>query len=176
LSISDHKVPGFIYYPTELIPNGTRDWSRLLFLQACERLRIPIGRWPQFEEGITLAIDLKHIAKFAPFCPPEYNELRDTPSGWQARADRLFREHCEQALERVQARIHYDVEIGILTKIPQPREKSTSLEMRYEWAARRYCFNEPYKDMATDEHSPDKIRKSVNTIFREAEVPKRNRK
>jgi hypothetical protein len=163
--LKDYKLPNYLYYPTKLLPNGTRDWARVRLLQACDRLNIPEDRWPKFSEELILPSEYRPVYQMAPFSPPELNDLREAPGEWMEKAVRLFRVHCTRHLERVMARIQYDVKRGILTRIPQPKEKSSALALRYEWAAKRYCFNEPYKAMATDEYSPERIRKAVNKIL-----------
>lgn len=171
--LSEYKLPEYRYYPTQLLPNGTRDWSRVRLLQACDRLNIPEDRWPKFVEELKLPANYRPIYEMAPFIPPEFCDLRDAPGEWMENAVRLFREHCERHLERIAARIQHDVAHGILTKIAQPKEKASALALRYEWAAKRYAFNEPYKVMATAEYSPERIRKAVSNIFRECRIPKR---
>jgi hypothetical protein len=168
--LSEYKLPNYLYYPTKLLPNGTRDWARVLLLQACERLNIPEDRWPQFSEELRLPADYRPIYQMAPFNPPEFSDLRDTPGEWMENAVRLFRKHCAEHFERIAARLQYDVSCGILTKIPQPKEKASALALRYEWAAKRYAFNEPYKAMATNRYSPERIRKAVNRIFAECVI------
>jgi hypothetical protein len=39
------------------------------------------------------------------------------------------------------------VKSGFLTKLERPKGEPP-LHLRFEWAARRYCLNEPYKEMA----------------------------
>jgi len=36
--LRDYEVPDYRYYPTNRLPNGTRDWAGVRLLQACERL------------------------------------------------------------------------------------------------------------------------------------------
>lgn len=173
--LRDYELPDYLYYPTELMPNGTRDWARVLFLQACERLNIPQGLWPTFSEPLRLPGRASNLFQMAPFISPPFDELRDSPGEWLENSMRLFKEHCAKALERVEARIKYDVDNGILTRIPKPKEKRSAISLRYEWAARRYCFREPYKDMASSTNSADSIRKAVIKILKEAKVPKRGK-
>jgi hypothetical protein len=47
------------------------------------------------------------------------------------------------------------------------------LELRYEWAAQRYCLKKQYKEMSTDVYTAEQIRKIVTAIFREADLPER---
>ena len=168
----DYKLPEYRYYPAKLLPDGTRDWARVRFLQACERLGIPSNRWPRFTEVLTLPAaksPLSYASRPMPFPVPPFNILQDSATAWRARAEGSFRKHCDAVLLSVKATIEKLVSGGTLTKVEQPKDKA-SLELRYEWAAKRYCYNEPYKDLATDKHSPEKIRKAVAKVLAEAEI------
>jgi hypothetical protein len=59
---------------------------------------------------------------------------------------------------------------GIFGKVSTVRDKNTPIELRYEWAARRYCLRTPFKVMATDSHDADKIRKAVAKVFEDVGV------
>ena len=167
----DYKLPEYRYYPAKLLPNGSRDWSRVRFLQACERLKIPEDRWPQFTEALNLPgqSPARYGVTSTPFPVPHFDVLRDSATEWRARAEEVFRKHCDAVLSSIAIRIQELVSIGVLTRIERPKDMA-SLNLRYERAARRYCYNEPYKDLATDKDSPDKIRKAVAKIFTEAQI------
>lgn len=169
----DYKIPPYRYYPTRLLPSGTRDWSRVRFLQACERLRIPPDRWPKFKT-LTLPGDAHHyIQDEEPFHLPRFDILQDSIEGWRKRTDQAFRAHCENFLKRVSDGIADAVSRGILSKIERHSEKAAPLQLRFEWAARRYCYNEPYKDLSTAVHSPETVRKAVAKVFLETEIHRR---
>ena len=55
---------------------------------------------------------------------------------------------------------------GTLTRI-RPVRGTTPLDLRYEWAARRYCYNTPYKKLATKGYTDDRIKQSVGVILKE---------
>ena len=168
--LRDYQVPDYRYYPTNRLPNGTRDWARVRLLQACERLRIPEDRWPEFNHFTLPAQDLRLRMTASSFQPPSFDLLRDTGAQWRKRAAALFRRHCDAFLETVEGKIGDSVTGGALTRIERSKGKKSPLVQRYEWAARRYCYNEPYRDLATVEHSPDQIRKAVAKIFAEVEI------
>jgi len=146
-----------------------RDWARFRFLQTCERLKIPQDRWPKFKEAITLPPKGVHPKKIPSFIAPPMDLLRDSPSEWRKKAEAEFRKHCDEFLNRVDQDIKDLIASGILTKIDRPKNPA-STNLRYEWAAKRYCYNEPYKKMATGEHTPEKIRKAVAAILAESEI------
>jgi hypothetical protein len=52
----------------------------------------------------------------------------------------LFKEHCDLYVKLVDRQIKHQVKTGAMVPIVQPDEKATPLKLRYEWAARRYCF------------------------------------
>jgi hypothetical protein len=42
---------------------------------------------------------------------------------------------------------------------------TTPLDLRYEWAARRYCLKHQYKLMSSEIYTSERIRKSVTAIL-----------
>jgi hypothetical protein len=167
--IREYKNPGYLYYPTNLLPHGTRDWERVRFLQACERLNIPIELWPDFGP-LELPKRFK-VSKSPPvFVPPSFDPLRDSAESWRRRANKLFREHCNTFLNQIKADITDWVERGVLTKIKQ-RKRADSMLLRFEWAARRHCLGESYKDIARNsKHSPEMIRQAVHRILTSVQI------
>ena len=168
---ADFKRPR--YCIAELAPHGLRDWSRSQLLTACARLRIPVERWPVFADPLDVPARLDSIPSFPSFSPPLFDILYESPGEWRDKAIAAFREYCDYLVRATEEALKVMIEKGSLVKIPVPKEKNSTLALRYEWAARRYCFNDPYKAISSDEHSPEKIRKAVRKIFTEAAVPKR---
>jgi hypothetical protein len=60
---------------------------------------------------------------------------------------------------------------GHLTKIPAAR--GSPFQLRYEWAAQRYCLRKQFKEMASDKYSAERIRKAVQVIFRDTGLRER---
>ena len=107
---------------------------------------------------------------------PLLNVFFDSDMSWREKAESLFRQHCDTFLKKVAAKVDDDVARGVLTRIERSKDRSSPLTLRYEWAARRYCYNEPYKDLATNEYSPSNIQKAVSKIFEDTAIrscPKR---
>jgi hypothetical protein len=167
--LSDYKIPDYRYYPKSLLAAGTRDWSRVRFLQACEKLNIPYNRWPDFEP-LKLPGDHHYYMKSPVFPTPAFDLLQDSATQWRENAEHLFREHCDDFLKKVSNGIGKAVTSNVLMRIERPKDSGSPLALRYEWAARRYCYNEAYKDLATNEHSPEKVRKAVTKIFSETDI------
>lgn len=161
-----YEVPAYRYYPTRLLKNGTRDWSRVRFLQACERLRIPYDLWPQFEP-LHIPVNTAAHVHALPFTAPPFDVLQDNATAWREEAEELFRQHCDGFLKAVSDRIQKSVSEGRWTKIEQHRG-DIPLALRFEWAAKRYCLKEQYKAMASDQHTAEQIRKVVSKIFADA--------
>lgn len=174
--LREYEIPHYRYYPTKLLPDGTRDWSRVRFLQACERLGIPESRWPNFDNFVLPSKEGHAYLPAPPFRTPSFNVFFDSDMSWREKAESLFRQHCDTFLKKVAAKVDDDVARGVLTRIERSKDRSSPLTLRYEWAARRYCYNEPYKDLATNEYSPSNIQKAVSKIFEDTAIrscPKR---
>jgi len=155
------------------MPRELRDIHRALLYQACHRLKIPQDRWPTFPGGLIVRSESHIRHEFPAFELPIFEELQESLIDWQKRADKLFKEHCDSFVKIVDRQIKHAVKTGAVIRVVQPDEKACPLKLRYEWAARKYCFNERYKSMSTSKHSPDTIRKTVSKIFAAAGIPMR---
>ena len=114
------------------------------------------------------------IRRFAPQWVRRRTTAASLPS-WRKRSEDLFKAHRDHYMRFVEEQLARKVESGAVVRIEQPDEDAIPLDLRYEWAARRFCFNEPYKDMATADHSPDTIRQAVKKILVGAQTEKRKR-
>ncbi len=158
-----------------MMPRELRDIHRALLWQACRRLKIPEDRWPIFHGGIIIRPEGHIRHQFPAFEVPVFEQNHESLVVWRKRAERQFKEHLNSYSALAEQHIKHAVKCGVLTPIEQPDEKACPLKLRYEWAARKYCFNEQYKDIAgAGKYSPETIRKAVSKILSEGEIPKRN--
>jgi hypothetical protein len=168
--LSEYRIPNYRYFPARLLPNSTRDWARVRFLQACERLNVPHDLWPDFREILDLPPQGRTTERGCPvFCPPNFDLLTDAATEWRRRAEMEFGKHCDTFLRGLDDEIQRLLRRGILTRIRRPKGKAT-LDQRYEWAVRRCCLGHRFKDIATAEFSEVMIRKAVNRIFSEVKL------
>jgi hypothetical protein len=163
------------YIPTNLMPRELRDIHRALFWQACHRLNIPEDRWPPFHGGIMVRPEGHIRLQFPAFEMPVFEQNHESLITWRKRAEKQFKDQLNSYAARADRQIKHAVKSGVLTPIEQPDEKACPLKLRYEWAARKYCFNDQYKDIAgTGKYSPETIRKTVAKILSEGKIEKRN--
>jgi len=168
MDIFDGRIPPFKYFPTDLMDQqGPRLWARIRLLQACKRLKLPRQLWPELDVFITpLHYGYSHRTQGL-FSIPEYFPMYESEAEWKARAHvaldtfmephaRLYREQFRQSLRQ-----------NKLTKIPQTRD-TTPLDLRYDWAAKRYCLNLPYRRLVQGGFNEDRIKKAVIAILKEA--------
>jgi hypothetical protein len=101
---------------------------------------------------------------------PPFDILQDSAAEWRARAEDLFRQYCEDFLATVSEKLDGDVSAGILVKIEKPRD-TTPLDLRYEWASRRYCLRESFKEISTPEYGSDRVKHAVYGIYKLAGLP-----
>ena len=171
MPLSDLKIPPFRYFATDLLEKqGPKQWARLRLLQACERLGIPPTEWPPIK-GIGLApeYDQSYSTKI-PFFLPAFHGLYESEAEWRERSRKEFEVFMDEQAQWIRKMFHGS--IGGLTKI-RPIRGKVPLELRYEWAAQRYCLKKQYKEMSTDVYTAEQIRKIVTAIFREADLPER---
>lgn len=172
-SLSRFKIPPYRYFPTALLESeGPKHWAQMRLLQACERIDIPRKLWPKFS-GLNLPPEygFRYAIKEKMAIPP-FNPLYESEAEWRARTHSDLEKLLDRYAVMFRERFQKELNEGSLTKI-KPVRDTTPLDLRYEWAARRYCLRFSYKEMATDEHSPEKIRKAVAVILAVLELPKR---
>ena len=143
---------------------GPKHWARLRLLQACERLKIPVKLWPEFG-SLMLPREYKfHCCVGEKYEAPSFRRLYESESEWRQRARDDFEKFLDKHATTFREWLKWDLDRGSLTRI-KPTRDTAPLDLRYEWAARRYCEKKLYKEMATDEYSADRIRKTVRAIF-----------
>ena len=162
-----YKLSNYLYYPTDSLPNGTRDWTRVRLLQACERLNIPRNLWPQFA-SIRLG-NATNVTPVPEFDPPPFNYVSESIVEWRQRAEKSFREHCDKFAEVMDEYLRRKVAQGVLTKIRQPKG-GIPIDLRYEWAARRYCLRERYKEIGAGKYGDATVRQVIHRILKAAEL------
>jgi hypothetical protein len=167
VSLIDYKLPDYLYYPTRLLPVGTRDWARLRLLQACHRLGIPRDLWPDFRVTRPRRFTISKTPP--PFTAPAINILEEGATRWRHKANQEFRKHCDEFLRKVTVDIKDWIATGHLTRIKRAQGETPDLQ-RFEWAAERYCRGKRYKDMASDKYSDVSIRQAVRRIYKSAEL------
>jgi len=160
-------IPNFRYFPTHLWEKqGPKQWARFRFLQACERLKISSDLWPKFP-----GLELPREQEF-PYTTgdtlsiPPFHPLYESEAEWRQRAQQFFGRFLDMHAAKFRAWFKEELDKGTVTKVKTTRDTSP-LDLRYEWAARRYCLREPYKTMCTVEWSADRIRKVVARTFTE---------
>lgn len=177
LPLAIFRVPRYRYFPTNLMDKcGPEQWERLWILQACERLEIPARDWPKISfpqlshpglavrSILPIREDKIQRLKFPPF-----SWLEDTIPDWKQRCHDSFDEYLQEYAAKFEALFQEALKQGIYTKIPQPRD-TTPFELRYEWAAKRLCYNTPYKKLAARGYTEDCIKQTVGRILKKARL------
>jgi len=105
----------------------------------------------------------QHVGQ--PFSVPSFHRLYESESEWRERAHKGLDLFLDRYADEFDAWFKQQIKDGHLTKIKITRDTSP-LELRYEWAAQRYCLRKPFKEMATDKYKVERICKAVNRIFK----------
>ena len=175
--MADSNIPEYRYFPTMWTKlHGPHIWARLRFLEACKRLGIPEDRWPQFPlDGLYVWPPTKFTlpAEKLVFELPPFDFISESATDWRKRAEAKFSQRCDEYIAQCLRGVDEMVKQGHFVKIEGVRDKHSPLELRYEWAARRYCLGTQFKEMSSSMHSPDKIRKAVHKIFSDTGLPHR---
>jgi hypothetical protein len=157
-----------------MMPRELRDIHRALLYQACHRLKIPQDRWPTFSGGIIVRPEGHIRLQFPVFEIPVFEQNHESLTTWRKKTETQFKNHLNHYATLADRQIKHAVKSGVLTPIEQPDERACPLKLRYEWVARRYCFNEQYKALAgAGKYSPETIRKTVAKILLEGKIEKR---
>jgi hypothetical protein len=145
---------------------GPRHWAQLRMLQACERLNIPEHLWPSFKD-MRLPHKYGHSVLTKETLPlPRFELLYESEADWRARAHKALDALLDKAAVLPRESLKQQIDSRALTKIPAVRDTSP-LELRYEWAAQRYCLKVPFKRLSTEQYSEDRIKKAVYVILDE---------
>jgi hypothetical protein len=170
LSLSIFGVSNYRYFPTSMMDKcGPEQWERLWILQACERLEIPTKLWPKFKFPSLPQMKVLDLRFRLPDQPelPFFSPLHESVAEWKTRCHKTLDELLEKHAESLNAKFQELVKQGMYTKIPQTRT-TTDLNLRYEWAAQRICYNTRYSELAKDGYSVDRIKQSVLQILKTA--------
>jgi hypothetical protein len=95
--------------------------------------------------------------------------LEDSIADWRRETEKLFKEHCDKFAAAMQKNIEEQVARGIIVKIDRTKG-GPPLDLRYEWAANRYCMRKRYKDMVTTAYGEALIRQTVHRILKEVQL------
>jgi hypothetical protein len=175
LSLSVFRVPRYRYFPSDLMRlSGPEQWERLRILQACERLEIPVKLWPKISfprlsrPAVRSYLPIKE-EKLRGLDFPPFSALEETIPDWKRRCHGCFDKYLQEYADKFEAQFKDAVKQGIYTKIPQTRT-TTDMNLRYEWAAQKLCFNTPYRKLAKGGYSADRIKQAVLQILKKAKL------
>jgi hypothetical protein len=173
-SLLDIRVPHYKYYPTDQMKrHGPEQWERFRIVQACERLGIPRQLWPNraFPQPPRQSPRTRMWIPNRPekFDLPPFEPLIETIAEWRKRSHDAFDKTLDEYAGKFQMLFQRDLAEGKYKRIPSTRD-TTPLNLRYEWAAQRICYNTPYKKLADAEkgYSEDRIKQSVRRILEKA--------
>src|SRR5262245_21464099 len=137
--------------------------ARLCIIEAFGRLGIPYAQWPDFVQAFYTdphqRTEYHQIMTPPPFQAPDFDRLNQSAQEWAKLADRDWKNHRDTFLKECEewVREGLDEEIipmksargaGHRTQLGgRRRGGNTSINRRYEWAA-RYLVNVPLKEIA----------------------------
>jgi len=171
--LSDIKIPPYKYFPTHVMDSeGPKQWARVRLLQACERLNIPNECWPKVtvKEPKDYGYSYR-CGRLQPLAFPSFFPLYESESEWRSRAQIIFNEFLNREAYRFRQEFQGAIDQKRITPIKQVRD-TTPLELRYEWAAKRFCLHTPFRELASDGYTVDRIRKSVSEVLKVAGLSK----
>jgi hypothetical protein len=172
-SILDDDIPD-LQYAAPKVWGGfdpTKELARWRFLKTCKRLDVPRNLWIAIKLSALPGSESYSYGGWA-FELPKFNVMHDTEARWKRRAQEDFKKACEQFLTWVRNGIEKRVKSGDLKRLKSKREGGANapIDLRYEWAVRRYCYNCDYKDLATSKYNPGRVKEAVREIFAEADL------
>lgn len=163
--------------------------ARLEILQALQRVGIPEPQWPELVRAYYRSSPQRIASRqriwMAPFKPPPFDRLNESPEEWKKKAHAAWQEYCEQFLKRCEVWVQQGVDEKIAEtkrkrgtgKVQSPRKrKHTAIELRYEWAALRLC-GEAWKEIAARyKRKESTVIKAASEVLRIAHWPTRKPK
>jgi hypothetical protein len=144
--------------------------TRLRIVEAFERLQIPRDQWPGFVEDLAP----EHRQKFrqAPFQPPVFDGLHQSPGDWAKEANAAWALHRDIFVRAAQC----SIEKGVDNELPAPEpargqgkksrtRMNTPIDRRYEWAALRLC-GKSWKEIAGKAYELSTVTKAAQNVLR----------
>jgi len=170
------EIPTYKYFPTHLMEKcGPREWARLRLLQACERLKIPGELWPVFPFPILPRPYNRFYPASECLSLPHFYPLYESEAEWKIRVQSSLDKFIKKEVKDFRRKLESDLRSGFLTPIKQPRD-TTPLDLRYDWAAKRFCYRTSFPELVKEEAAKGKsytearIKQAVAKIFREARL------
>jgi hypothetical protein len=171
-------VPEYIYFPSAWAKRyGPNAWARVRFMNACIHLKIPKKKWPKFALETSIfshppRFQLLPAIKFI-FEPLPFDFVIESPTEWRKKTESAFSAYCDDYIQRCVRAVDEMIAAGLFEKMPIIRDKNTPIDLRYEWAAQRYCLKKNFKELSSDQHKTEKIRKTVGKILLELGLTQR---
>jgi len=192
-SLNDLKAGIDYLDPKHFLPQGVPDQIGMLeFLKACERLKIPREKWPDFETLMlpgaqepppgTVSSGPKTVGLAVEplvFRLPAFDLSADDHRTWTKTADEAWRKFRKEQfgpyLKKCTKMQRLFTRSGALVrrKTVRPggvKRQAIPVERRYELAARRYCLRESWAALQKQYEGAyrlDQIRKMVTKILSE---------
>jgi hypothetical protein len=160
---------------------STEPQSRLL--GACWRLKrrgLSISEellrekvYPRFVHPELVGLPVPASVEFPPFIPPKWQPYAEEKSKYLENARRLFDVYIGCMVE--DAHVALKEKGQIPPGPPKRRKREIPIDLKYEWAAIRLCFDTPFKQIAEltsvppkgVEPSEDTVQKAVEAVFKE---------
>jgi len=159
-----------------LLPKAARD-ERQRIIQAFQHLGIPRETWSQLV-GPDPIVNNGGQVPGDPLRPPAFNPYEQTPDEWRRLAHAELDEYLDEFLKSCQACVNIGLDEPV--ELPkQRRNRTASINERYEWAALRLMGHQwveiaaRYRDCSTEEdinRAVAGVRKTATDILRRARL------
>ena len=155
--------------------------TRLLIIEALQRLGIPESKWPdfvlRFHRNALGHPGFSQPFEMAPFHPPVFDRLKQSKDQWAKAANAAWQQQRDGFLAWCQS----GVITGLDEEIPPPkstrgagrkgRRLNAPPPLRFEWAARRLS-GAAWKEMADVSYKATQVRQAATEILKLARWPK----
>ena len=154
--------------------------TRLLIIEALQRLGIPDSKWPdfvlKFHRNPQEHASLGQPASPPPFQPPDFDRPKQSPGQWEKAANAAW----QQQRNRFLVECRFWVNIGLDEEIPLPkstrgagrkgRRLNAPPRLRFEWAARRLS-GAAWEEIADEPFQESQVRKAASEVLELANWP-----
>jgi len=181
--MSEKELPNAVGQAAAAERNRQRE-ARFSIIQALARLGIPSREWPDFVQASTdphRQNEYRQRMSPAPFQPPDFDRLNQSPEDWAKAADRAWVLHRETFLKECESWVKLGVDEEIVeSKRARGRGKksltheggrrrgdNTPIHQRYEWAA-KYLARIPLKEIASEDADASTVGRIARQIVRSA--------
>jgi hypothetical protein len=171
--ILDEQIPDVQYVakPFRASYSPISQLTRWRLLQTAKKLGIDEALWSKVDlradpTGTSMSFTGSSLQL------PVFNLMKHSEKNWKREAVTVFNTECAKFLKFIREQKAGLIAAGNLFPVKQPRSGggNAPLDLRYEWAIRRFLLDTDYKELANPPFKATQVKQAVREILKLAEL------